>query len=82
MPAGQAFDLSPLHCHCGAEMKIVGFFSKFIDIELTLIKLNIALEEAPPRGPPSGYLVLIPTRFDLENLFVKSQLVSAQQTRG
>lgn len=39
-------------------MKIVAFISKAIDIELTLTKLNIALEEASPRGPPSWYLAI------------------------
>jgi len=45
----QVFELNPLRCHCGAEMKITAFVSKAIDIELTLTKLNIALEEAPSR---------------------------------
>ena len=31
-------------------------FEKFLT--LTLTKLNIALEEAPPRGPPSWYLAI------------------------
>lgn len=54
----QVFELNPLRCHFGAEMKIVAFVSKAIAIELTLTKLNIALEEAPPRGPPSWYLAI------------------------